>query len=82
MSEAWVVMTVTSTAGAAAFARALVECSRPKILEAYPTPLYQGELVPEELRPPRPQHYPEPLTLELLERHKRLLAEARAARRG
>ena len=69
-------------AGAAAFARALVECSRPKILEAYPTPLYQGERVPKELRPPRPQHYPEPLTLELLERHKRLLAEARAARRG
>lgn len=69
-------------AGAAAFARALVECSRPKILEAYPTPLYHGERVPDELRPPRPQRYPEPLTLELLERHKRLLAEARAARRG
>lgn len=53
----------------------IVRHARAQLIKDYPVALYEGETVPETYRPAHPKSFGEPLTVELLKKHQRLVKE-------
>ncbi len=51
----------------------IIEKSRAEMIKVYPVALYQGETVPAEMRPANARAFPQPLTVELLQEHQKLV---------
>ena len=51
----------------------IITKGRPELLQYYPVALYKGETVSAENKPAHPSLYKEPLTVELLEAHQKLV---------
>lgn len=51
----------------------IIKNARPELLQFYPVALYKGETVSAENKPANPKHFPEPLTVELLQKHQKLV---------
>ena len=54
----------------------IVKYGRPELLKFYPVALYEGETVSAENKPARPSFYKEPLTVELLQKHQKMVKDA------
>lgn len=54
----------------------IVKHARAELLKFYPVALYEGETVSAENKPARPQFYGEPLTVELLQKHQKMVKDA------
>ena len=54
----------------------IVKHGRAELLKNYPVALYEGETVTAENKPARPSLYKEPLTVELLQKHQKLVKDA------
>ena len=57
-------------------AAVIIEQGRSELMKTYPKPLYEGEVAPENA-PALEREFPEPLTVELLERHQELSEQAK-----
>ncbi len=51
----------------------IIRYGRSELLKNYPVALYKGETVDAANRPANPKKFPEPLTLELLQKHQKLV---------
>lgn len=58
-------------------AECIIKNGRPKIIESYPNPLYEGETADPANVSTYPKTFPEKLTVELLEQHKELSNECK-----
>ncbi len=54
----------------------IVKNGRAELLKFYPVALYEGETVSAENKPARPSFYKEPLTVELLVKHQKMVKDA------
>ena len=54
-------------------AETIIVHARPELLKYYPVALYKGETVSAENKPANPKLFKEPLTVELLEAHQKLV---------
>ncbi len=54
-------------------AEMIIKFGRPELLKYYPVALYKGETVSAENKPANPKLYKEPLTVELLQAHQKLV---------
>ena len=51
----------------------IIKNARPELLQYYPVALYKGETVSAENKPANPKQFPEALTVELLQKHQKLV---------
>ena len=51
----------------------IVKFGRPELLKFYPVAIYKGETVEAANKPAYPKSFSEPLTVELLEKHQKLV---------
>lgn len=51
----------------------IIKNVRPELLQYYPVALYKGETVSAENKPANPKQFPEALTVELLQKHQKLV---------
>lgn len=54
----------------------IIKHGRAELLKFYPVALYEGETVSAENKPANPQIYKEPLTVELLQKHQKMVKDA------
>lgn len=57
----------------------IIEKGRPDLMKTYPLPLYEGETADANAMSENSKVFPEPLTVDLLEKHQEISEEAKAA---
>lgn len=58
-------------------AACIIQKGRSLLLETYPVPVYEGETANEEMISKNTKEFPEPLTVDLLEEHKKFVEECK-----